>query len=201
MIVEPFPPKHRYEDLGDSIRLTIPSKKNRFRMAAYSAILIVWGGIDILMGVLAIMAYPDTVIIVPLTLFILLALICTPMCLALLWQWIGVEVIKISDQTVSIQKRIGKLGPQRVYRTEPILFFRVASQPVDFYPSQFIPGGLFLAISDGWITFDYGARTIRFGSGIDEAEARMIFAKIMDKFPQYNNLSGSGITSLTEPKQ
>lgn len=31
---------------------------------------------------------------------------------------------------------------------------------------------------------DYGAKTIRFGSGIDEAEARMILDSIRTRFPE-----------------
>jgi hypothetical protein len=39
----------------------------------------------------------------------------------------------------------------------------------------------------GSIAFDYGARTFRFGSGVDEAEAKQILAEIQQKYPQYKN--------------
>jgi hypothetical protein len=39
----------------------------------------------------------------------------------------------------------------------------------------------------GSLAFDYGARTFRFGTSIDEAEAKQIVAEIQQKFPQYKN--------------
>jgi hypothetical protein len=36
----------------------------------------------------------------------------------------------------------------------------------------------------GPLAFDYGARTVRFGAGIDEAEARMIVDSIRTRFPE-----------------
>jgi hypothetical protein len=35
----------------------------------------------------------------------------------------------------------------------------------------------------GTIAFDYGARTYRFGSGMDEAEARAIVAHLQSRLP------------------
>ena len=36
----------------------------------------------------------------------------------------------------------------------------------------------------GPLAFDYGAKTVRFGTGIDEAEARMILDSIRTRFPE-----------------
>ena len=36
----------------------------------------------------------------------------------------------------------------------------------------------------GTIAFDYGARTVRLGSGIDEAEAHMIIESLRMRFPE-----------------
>ena len=38
------------------------------------------------------------------------------------------------------------------------------------------------------LAFDYGAKTIRFGRGIDEAEATQLLERIIAKFPQYQTL-------------
>lgn len=37
----------------------------------------------------------------------------------------------------------------------------------------------------GFIAFDYGAKTYRFGESLDEAEARQIVALIHQRFPHY----------------
>ncbi len=44
-----------------------------------------------------------------------------------------------------------------------------------------------LGNSVGTLAFDYGAKTFRFGAGIDEAEAKQIVAEIQNKFPQYRS--------------
>jgi hypothetical protein len=38
----------------------------------------------------------------------------------------------------------------------------------------------FAKISEGMIAFDYGAKTCRFGSGIDEAEENQILGRIRE---------------------
>ena len=38
---------------------------------------------------------------------------------------------------------------------------------------------------EGVIAFDYGAKTFRFGSGLDEAEAKMILIEIAQRYPHY----------------
>ncbi len=45
--------------------------------------------------------------------------------------------------------------------------------------------GQFWGVGQGIITFDYGAKTFRFGSGLDEAEAKMILSEITQRYPQY----------------
>ena len=42
----------------------------------------------------------------------------------------------------------------------------------------------FVGMRSGPLAFDYGAKTIRFGSGVDEAEARVILASIRTRFPE-----------------
>ena len=44
------------------------------------------------------------------------------------------------------------------------------------------------------LAFDYGAKTIRFGRGIDEAEATQILERVIAKFPQYRSSSAVGIS-------
>ncbi len=42
-------------------------------------------------------------------------------------------------------------------------------------------------MGEGLIAFDYGARTFRIGSGVDEAEAKQVILIIQQRFPQYRN--------------
>jgi len=45
--------------------------------------------------------------------------------------------------------------------------------------STFVLWGL----TGGHIAFDYGAKTYRFGAGVDEAEAKQIVKQIVDRYP------------------
>jgi hypothetical protein len=43
----------------------------------------------------------------------------------------------------------------------------------------------FWGISGGRLAFDYGAKTVQFGIGLDESEAEFLFTVIEKKHPQF----------------
>jgi hypothetical protein len=45
--------------------------------------------------------------------------------------------------------------------------------------------GIPLPSFHGLIAFDYGSRTVRFGAGIDEAEAFDLVKRVTGRFPQF----------------
>ena len=51
-----------------------------------------------------------------------------------------------------------------------------------YNPFDFSSAGRFWGFSGGTIAFDYGAKTYRFGIGLDESEARHIVAKVKEQF-------------------
>ena len=57
---------------------------------------------------------------------------------------------------------------------------RVSPQP--FNPFNFSASLQFWGVGGGAIAFDYGARTYRFGGGVDEAEANQIIATIKERY-------------------
>lgn len=75
------------------------------------------------------------------------------------------------------------LGRTREYAGDHIHCLRVA--PMNFAPYAHYQSLEQLGLSDGQIAFDYGAKTIRFGGGIDEAEARLIVETIVQRFHRY----------------
>jgi hypothetical protein len=50
----------------------------------------------------------------------------------------------------------------------------------------------------GSIAFDYGARTIRFAAGLDEAEARALVERINERFPEV--VSNAKVNSRFVPR-
>lgn len=84
-------------------------------------------------------------------------------------QIIGEELITLTSTDLAIQRNVTGLEPTRRYDLAGIRNLRV-SQPS--------AGGKDRAFAPGLIAFDYGRKTVRFGSGIDEAEAAIIVAEM-----------------------
>jgi hypothetical protein len=65
-IVQPPPARYTIEDLGSSIRIIVPSRKNWFAVAFLSFLLMVWAFVEIYAGgVLVAWLFPSKALIVP----------------------------------------------------------------------------------------------------------------------------------------
>jgi len=108
------------------------------------------------------------------------------MVYALLWQIAGIEKVKISGYSMEICRMLFGVKRKKEYSSEYIKDLRVStiSRSEIFGWSSFLGS---LGLTGGMIGFDYGAKTFKFGSGIDEAEAKMIIAEIQKKYPQYKS--------------
>jgi len=84
---------------------------------------------------------------------------------ALVWLWnlAGVERIL--------------LGPSTLATKRDILDLRVSASPFNFN-NRMSP---FQMMNSGTIAFDYGAKTFRFGMGLDEAEAQQIIERLKSR--------------------
>ena len=94
----------------------------------------------------------------------------------------GVETVRVSRNSVLITARI--------------LFFETKREYTYLHTSRLrnlqISEGSYSSGSTPSLAFDYGSRTIRFGRGIDEAEAAQILERVVTKFPQYRSNSAIG---------
>jgi hypothetical protein len=87
----------------------------------------------------------------------------------------GREVIEVSQQSIVIRRKIiiGNTilptAPPKEYPMEHIKNLRT-------WPALRWSGG-------GALAFDYGAKTVRFAAGIDDAEARQILERLKDSLP------------------
>ena len=93
-----------------------------------------------------------------------------------LWNAIGREIVAMRPGVLAIRRDVAGLGWTREYDLVDVKNLRVSPVP----PGPF--GGKasmhFWLGGPGAIAFDYGARTVRFGNGIDEAEAPVVVAEI-----------------------
>ena len=101
---------------------------------------------------------------------------------AWLWQVKGIERISISSPAFVIEKLTPIWKRKKEYHLKDVIALRVSNSS----PSIFTMSGSmeFWGISGGRLAFDYGAKTIQFGTGIDEAEAKYLIKDIEKKHPK-----------------
>ncbi len=98
---------------------------------------------------------------------------------AWLWQLMGKEIVTVHGQTFTVRRDIGGFGFDKEYDLVQMRDLRVESvgmNPLDFSSSLQLWG-----VGGGMIAFDYGARTHRFGAGLDEAETKQVITAIAQR--------------------
>ena len=97
-----------------------------------------------------------------------------------LWNVAGKERITVNNQGLIVQRELFGYGREKEYEMTHISNLRVSPQP--FNPFNVSASLQFWGIGGGVLAFDYGSRTYRFGSGIDEAEANQIMERIKAQY-------------------
>lgn len=105
-----------------------------------------------------------------------------PFLVICVWLLFGKErvVLRGSTLTHRYDWAFG-LGRERVYDLDHVRNLRLSPPPTDFWAPR--AALRMLDLAGGAIAFDYGARTIQFGTGIDEPEARMIIDRVLARHP------------------
>lgn len=99
---------------------------------------------------------------------------------AMLWQVMGKEVISVYGQVLKTRHDIGGFGFNREYDLVQMRDLRAT--PVGFNPLDLSSSLQLWGIGGGVIAFEYGAKTIRFGAGLDEAEAKEVVMVIKQHY-------------------
>lgn len=196
--VQPFAPRHVTTDLGDSLRITLPSRKRWFTTIASALFASVWllvtlpivgfGGAAMLNVMLnelrtipAALAGDAIFFVFGLIWLSIWSIAGLTAGYAALWGLAGREVIEVSPLAIRLARRVPGWGRAQQYQAEHIQDLRVSPQAM---PDWWMRRSVWSSTTPGQIAFDYGARTIRFGD-CDEAEAKQILAEIEQRFPQY----------------
>lgn len=97
-----------------------------------------------------------------------------------LWNLRGKELITIGQGVLILERKGALIGKARTYDLKEVKNLRVQDNTPD--------SGIFGRRNDfsafkqtGIIRFDYGFKTIKFGDGIDEAEANYLLEKMKEK--------------------
>lgn len=176
--ITPSPFRHRAEFLGDHLLITMPSRAYWWRLPLLCIWLVIWYGIGFSFFLPGRMAHPIELIW---TLFWFTAGFFT--LFDVVWQCAGKELLEASPYSLNIRRQIFGLGWTRAFVAADVHDLRVSPQPLPRY-------GRGYHVQTPWrwlgpLAFDYGAKTYRFGAGIDEAEAKHIVKLIQSHFPKY----------------
>jgi len=93
---------------------------------------------------------------------------------ACLWMARGQEIVTLRPDTLEIRRDVLGWGTTREYDLAYARNLRVSQRRFD--PKRPLE---VLGVGGGSVAFDYGARTLRFGSSLDEAEARQIVSELV----------------------
>lgn len=189
MSIKPYSARHTTDDLFDSLKITIPSKKQWFQILFIGFWLVGWAFFEFFVAGVLIngigVGGPGLFMIAWLGMWTIgggFALYI------LLWQLLGREMILVSNSGITTSRSLlgFSLFPKE-YDSKYIKDLRVSV----FISANDIFGWSrafhFYGLGGGIIAFDYGAKTMNFGIGIDEAEAKQILLKIQKRYPQYRS--------------
>ena len=173
-------PRHTVEALPGELRITIPAKRKWATVVFSSVWLGFWllGEVSVgktLFGNLQRQQSFDPFSILWLCgwsiggLFVLSGL---------LWQFVGREIVQVTDGELRIQQMLLGFRRNRAYTLNEVKALRIAT-PFNntntlFRRKQSMYGEPSLA-------FDYGASTVRFGRDLDEAEASQIVSTLQKR--------------------
>jgi hypothetical protein len=93
-----------------------------------------------------------------------------------LWNAVGREIVGIGPGILAIRREVAGLGRTREYDLVEVKNLRVSPAPPD--PFGWGGSARLGGSGTGTMAFDYGAKTVRFGGGIDEAEAATVIDEL-----------------------
>ncbi|HUU53896.1 MAG TPA: hypothetical protein VMY87_03160 [Armatimonadota bacterium] len=189
-MIQPTPPRATLTDEPEGLRITIPACRHWG--------LIVFLGIWLCGWAIGEIAVPLTFLryAAPwgLRAFILVwLLLWTVIGLSLGYVWIwtvsGREVLLVDGKDLGVSRRSWISGRTRRFPMAEIGGLRVDPMPLyPFFEWWRFTASLW-AVTGGHIRFDYAAKTYRLGRGIDEAEAKMVVSRILERFPSLDQES------------
>ncbi|WP_067141272.1 hypothetical protein [Oceanivirga salmonicida] len=89
-----------------------------------------------------------------------------------IYKLFGYELITVENGNLKISKKAGLINRKREYKIIEIKNMAIIQNTLPYNDEDFIP------FENQKIKFDYGMKTIKFASDIDEAEAKMILEKL-----------------------
>jgi hypothetical protein len=181
--VEPGESRATITDTPYGLHITIPAARNWVRVLFLAFWLCAWlfGEVTVLSIVVAGRAGPAGLFLVGwLGAWTFAGARTIYVCL---WNLGGGEVVAVEGSSLMTRRQLFRfaLPGAKEYELSQIRDLR-ASPELD-NSSRWLSSSRFWALGGGSIAFDYGARTYRFGAGLDEAEAKQVAEMIKQRYP------------------
>jgi hypothetical protein len=95
------------------------------------------------------------------------------------WLFAGRERLRIEQGTLTLEHVVGPVGRRRSYDLRQVTGLRTLPQTSqEMMAANMVPFGFGRA---GALAFDYGTSTVRWGAGLDEAEARVLMERLAER--------------------
>ncbi|MEK6256657.1 MAG: hypothetical protein N2C13_04985 [Chloroflexota bacterium] len=184
--IKPGIKRHSLDDIVEGIKITIPSRKRWWLIIIIFAWLGAWSIGGIATGFIVILSLSGGDLSGDI-LFMLFWLIGwaageTFAIFVLFWQIAGKENLLVGRDSVVHSRKIFGVGRTKEYEYQYVKDWRYSNNPGT---GSWERGMTFYGLGNGLLAFDYGAKTVRIVSDVDEAEAKQILKTILDKYPQY----------------
>ncbi|HKY71877.1 MAG TPA: hypothetical protein VJL88_08145 [Nitrospira sp.] len=175
--IEPTKPRVQISDDRGNLRIVIPVRRNWFHIIFIGFWLCIWisAAPQMISGNVK---QPAGLLFKPAMLG-LWAVATAAAIYIWIWNFLGKEVVLVNMQSLTTRRELGSVGRTREFTLSEIRDLRVSST---FNPADFSSSLQFWGIGGGSIAFDYGAKTYRFGSGLDDAESKLIINAIKSRF-------------------
>jgi len=95
----------------------------------------------------------------------------------------GSEVIAVDSAALTVSPLLAPFNRRKTFDVSHVSDLRATPLSADLLHPVFLTGMYLPGLVGGHIAFDYGAKTYRFGAGVDEAEAKQIVKQIVDRYP------------------
>jgi hypothetical protein len=179
--IKPPAPRHRLVTLPDGIAIHIPARRQILALLFLPVWLVGWGFGEI--SVIRQLLNPSNT--EPAAFLIVWLVAWTAggafALLTILWQLAGREIVSVTGMMLQVRRDVFGIGYNRRYDVSQVRFLRLA--PVPYNPRDLRSATAQWGLSGGPIAFDYGSRTVRVGAGLDEAEARVVLEKLVERAP------------------
>lgn len=183
-MIQPTPPRATVVDEPAGLRITIPARRHWGLIVFLGIWLCGWAIGEIAVS-LTFLRYAAPWGLRTFILVWLLLWTVGGLSAGYIWIWTvsGREVLLVGETDLAVTRRTWISGRTKRFPMAEIGDLRVDPMPLyPFFDWWRFPVSLW-AVTGGHIRFDHAARTYRLGRGVDEAEAKMVVSRILERFP------------------